>query len=232
LKIYYLFIIPLMLLGCQRSSKDYYNDGIDYFSKNNTKDAIDAFNKSLEISPNDTSCIMYLGKCFFKQENYPKAIYYFNKIYSSYPQKEDCIYSLALNYFYLGNGLKALQHADTLLKYNPNKPEYNVIKGRICIQLNKFEDSKKYLLKAIDLNPSDAYGFYSLALSYNYLNNPDSSIFYAKKYYEQKKDYLSRFLLASIYLLRANNREEANNEYTKLIDSIESDSHDNNDNDE
>ncbi len=210
----------MLILGCQKSAQDYYNKGVEYLSNDYLDDAIEAFEKSYKINPNDTSCAMQLGKCYYQQNNYNKAINLFEKIYSSYPQKENCIYSLVECYLHSGNILKASQLADTLLKFNPEESEYYCIKGRTLLQGNNFYDSKEYLSKAILLNPTVTNGYFFLALSYSYLNNLDSAVFCAKESYALHQSYKSKFLLASLYLLKANKFELAKKEFNDIIDSV------------
>ncbi|MHB8853603.1 MAG: tetratricopeptide repeat protein [Ignavibacteriaceae bacterium] len=220
---YLLTILLLLFLGCQKSSKDYYKDGMKYLSNDDTTLAIEAFRNSLKFNPADTSCIMYLGKCFYGQGNYDTAIYYFNQVYGLNKLNENCIYFLALSYLYLGNNLKASQLADTLLKFRPKEAEYYWVKGISNLRLKKYNESKDYLLSAIELDSTVSGGYFGLALSYNYLDKLDSALFYAKKSFDLQKDYKSRFLLGSIYLLRLNNLEGYSKELDKFIDAIMSD---------
>jgi tetratricopeptide (TPR) repeat protein len=185
--------------------------------------ATDYFVSANKLNPQDTSCIMYLGKCYYNQDKYDSAIYYLQQIQAKFPQNENCIYLLSLSYLNADNNLIASQFADTLLNIYPNDADYNWVKGSASFGLNKFDDSKYYFIRAIKLDSTIRDCYYYLSLSYNYLNQPDSALFYANKSFRRLNDYKSRFLLSSLFLLRLNNLNESRKEFDQLIDIIKSD---------
>jgi tetratricopeptide (TPR) repeat protein len=268
MKIYYLIIaiFTLLLVGCQKSSYDYYKEGVEHLSKGNFDEARKSFKSSIEkdknnynslyqlgkifykdsildlatdyflsankLNPSDTSCIMYLSKCYYNQDKYDSAIYYLQQFQSRFPQNEKCIYLLSVSYLNSDSNLIASQLADILLKMRPNEASYNLVKGIASFSLNRYDLSKYYFLRTIELDSILPHSYFYLSLSYNYLNLPDSALIYAKKSFEQLKDYRSKVLIGSLYLVRLNNLNESFNEFDRLIDMVKSDNNLDNESDD
>jgi tetratricopeptide (TPR) repeat protein len=205
--------------------KNYFNSylqlGKIYFNEGNYKLAIENLDYAHRISPNDTSCLDYLGMSMFEQNNFSNAIFFFNQAIKYYPHNQYFLYQSASSYYFNADYSKTSILCDTLIIINPQNSGYYLLKGRALIGLNKYDESKDYVFRAIELNPSIEYGYYCLALSYNYLNQLDSALYYAQKSFAQQKDFNSKFLLGSLYLLRTNNRPEYRKEFQYFIDYID-----------
>jgi tetratricopeptide (TPR) repeat protein len=71
--------------------------------------AIFAFNKVLEINPNDTESLFNLGNTYYMKKEYPKAIAFYEKLYTQNQNDPRLWYNLGEAQFSLGNHKESLK---------------------------------------------------------------------------------------------------------------------------
>tara|TARA_A100001015_G_scaffold287860_1_gene358091 strand:+ start:770 stop:2383 length:1614 start_codon:yes stop_codon:yes gene_type:complete len=86
-------------------------------------------------------------------------------IQKKYPNNRELLFLIANNYRNQDNCIKAINIYDKLIEQSENNYNYNYLKAICLDKLNKWEDSKKLLIKLISENPKDAYALNYLSYS-------------------------------------------------------------------
>ena len=84
----------------------YYGKALCFFQEGDFKNALQLFEKSNDLIPNDPLTLNNIGRCYVKLKNIDKAIDYFtnsfsyskDKFYIALYNKADCLYSLGRKY--------------------------------------------------------------------------------------------------------------------------------------
>ena len=86
-------------------------------------------------------------------------------IQKKYPNNRELLFLIANNYRDQNKCVKAIKIYNQLIKQSENNYNYNYLKAICLDKLNKWEDSKKILIKLISKNPVDAYALNYLSYS-------------------------------------------------------------------
>ena len=86
-------------------------------------------------------------------------------IQKKYPNNQQLLFLIANNYRDQDKCSEAIKIYNKLIKQSENDYRYNYLKAICLDKLNKWEDSKKILVKLISENPSDAYALNYLSYS-------------------------------------------------------------------
>jgi len=170
----------------------YYNRGLYLFNENQDKEALNDFNKAIELKPDYADAYNNRGSLFLKQGKTDEALNDLNKAIS---YNKDFIQS----YFNRGFLLyQKKQYAEALMDYNKVielKPEtgkltivYNLI-GLLYMNEKKYKEALDNFNKAIELQP----GFTEA------INNRGSLWIRQGKYEEAIRDYSTAIQLRSDY---------------------------------
>ena len=197
----------------------YYNRGDTFFDLGKFEDAIQNYDKAIELDSNVNSVYYYnRGNAYFSLGKFEEAIQDYNKAIDLNPN-DDLSYSNRGNaYFSLGKFEDAIQDYNKAIDLNPNDDLSYNNKGDAYFSLGKFEDAIQDYNKAIDLNPNNA----------SYYNNRGTTFTNLEKYEDAIQDYNKTIDLnpndnyayfnrgaAFTYL---NDYEKAINDFNKAID--------------
>jgi tetratricopeptide (TPR) repeat protein len=135
-------LVMLSTTGCDKLlARDQLNKGVAAYKNNQFEQAIEHFKKSVELDPNLKFAKLYLATAYAQQ--------YIPGVDS--PDN-------------LQNATLAIQQYQAVLDMDPKN--VNSIKGIaiLYLQMKKFDDSKSYYHKAIDLDPNDPEAYYSVGV--------------------------------------------------------------------
>jgi tetratricopeptide (TPR) repeat protein len=135
-------LVMLSTTGCDKLlARDQLNKGVAAYKNNQFEQAIEHFKKSVELDPNLKFAKLYLATAYAQQ--------YIPGVDS--PDN-------------LQNATLAIQQYQAVLDMDPKN--VNSINGIaiLYLQMKKFDDSKSYYHKAIDLDPNDPEAYYSVGV--------------------------------------------------------------------
>ncbi len=148
LKLITLAVVTLALfssLGCDKlRARDQLNKGVESFKNNHFEQAIDHFQKAVELDPNLINARMYLATAFVSQ----------------YIPQVDSPDNLRI-------AQQAIDEYQRVIDANPSRDQkVNAAKGIAYLYLNekKWDDAKKYYRMASDLDPNDPEPYYSVGV--------------------------------------------------------------------
>jgi len=145
-------------------AKDFYYKGNGYEIIKKYKNAIEAYDKAIELEPKYT--IAYQNRGFVKiiLKQYEEAINDFDKVIELIPKDVNYKIYCANTYYQIGIAKYHLKQYENALKYfnkaidfNPkdaNSTIYSYL-GMVKMNLKQYEEAMKDINKAIELNPKD-----------------------------------------------------------------------------
>jgi tetratricopeptide (TPR) repeat protein len=132
-------------MGCDKlRARDQLNKGVESFKNNHFEQAIDHFQKAVELDPNLINARMYLATAFVSQ----------------YIPQVDSPDNLRI-------AQQAIDEYQKVIDANPSRDQkVNAAKGIAYLYLNekKWDDAKKYYRMASDLDPNDPEPYYSVGV--------------------------------------------------------------------
>ena len=134
--------VMLSATGCDKlRARDQLNKGVASYKNNQFEQAINHFKEAVALDPSLKNAKLYLATAYAQQ--------YIPGVDS--PDN-------------LQNANLAIEQYQAVLEQDPKN--VNSIKGiaTLYLQMKKFEDSKKYFHKAIDLDPNDPEAYYSVGV--------------------------------------------------------------------
>ena len=199
-------IIPTTKTQQMGNLTNYYlNKGAALYQDEKPEEALLSFEKTVLVSPNDTSAYFYAGIVANSIENFDKAIHYLDLYREKGGASRDA-YSLLIN---INSGPKenkekALEYTRLAKTKFPNSSEFAKVEIGLLIEMNKVDAAKAGLEAAIVKEPSNKiYHFYL-----GYVNSKLEKWDLAKKNFEDalKIDpsyFDAQYYLAQIYYLDA-----------------------------
>ena len=176
--------------GSRYESRDYTDYGQALLAVGQGAEAITAFEKALELNPNNTDLIRFMGESYADTENYVKAVEYFQRLVDSGKHKSNDLFTLS-NY-YLGiastEGIDEATKADALAKSQQYIDEVDkLVPGNVLIVNQKAKLAK---FREGDNNTGAALNAYNELLSI--LETKEDKMEY-KRYFKYAYNYLATY---------------------------------------
>ena len=176
----------------------YAKRGLDYFSRNQYKQAIPEFNKAIELNPNYDELYLHRGCCYRRLNKFEPAIRDFNKTAELNPRNVLAYYDLGELY---SVGLRqqetAIQYYDKAIELNTYHRDSYLNRGYAYLNLGKWERAIPDLNKSIEIQPS-SLAYNNLGICYHKLSRFDEAIKSFDKALELNPNY------ADVYNNRGN----------------------------
>lgn len=153
--------------------------GVDFYQKENYKDAIREFKRGVSLSPRSENALKaydFLATTYLKLNDAEASI----KAYKSYlelaPSDRDIRVKLANLYYTVNKYSEAETEYKTALRLNPNSTDLLYSLGQVYLSTERYEDAEDIFKKIISLSPNGYYGYYGLGQVYNKKGKYDEAI--------------------------------------------------------
>lgn len=117
--------------------------------------ALEEFNKSLEINPENADIWSYKGSALYILGRYEEALGAFDKSLQINPKNENVWSFKGSTLYMLNKPEKALKAFDKALQKNPNKLEAWFNKGSVLFELGRYKQSLSAVENALRINAED-----------------------------------------------------------------------------
>ena len=121
------------------------NSGIQYFENEDYINAIDSFDKVLEINPKNQRAYNYKGDAFFKQRRYKEAITSYDKALEINPEYLDVLKDKGLALERLGKDDEAVKCYDEALRIKPDYHEAEYAKKTLLLKASTSKPTMRAL---------------------------------------------------------------------------------------
>ena len=134
----------------------YANLGFAFFQKGHAEEAIDQFEKAVEINPNDMDAHNDLGMALDEIGQLDEAIAQYQKALEIKPNYAGAHNNLGNTLFRKGQLAEAIEQYQMAVKINPNYSEAHGNLGAALFQMGHLDDAIAELQKALEINPNYA----------------------------------------------------------------------------
>ena len=196
-----------------KDAEDFFNMGNAYYKKNNYNNAIECYEKSVELLPNLPNSYFNMGNSYYLKGNYDKAIESYQKVIELQPVAS-AYYNIGCVFSAKCNNDKAIEYYQKAIKLNPNKVEAYGNMGVEYYMKGNYKKAIEYFQKALDSK----------------FNNAGDSIMENKNKYEEALELCEKTITLKIELAikynklgdifyETNNCDKAIENYVKAIES-------------
>jgi len=202
----------------QSSAMTYYNRGTYLMNEKKYKEALDDFNKTIELNNRYANAYFNRGKVLLDNNRLDEAMSDFNKVIELKPLNADAYYSRGVIYFNRKNYEASIKEYTKAIELKPDFSDAFYTRANSLRELKRNEEALKDYNKSIELKPAYALSWFNRAVLF--MNE--------KKNEEAIKDFNKAIevdpLYANAYVNRGNvfndekKYEEAIKDYTKAIE--------------
>lgn len=175
----------------------------------------------VKYSQDDAMSWYYLGCCYDALNKFHEAKHAYSTVIELRPEYIDVYKSFAIAYIKNQEADKAIELIDKAIKISEEE-DYSLyyIGGTACMAAQKFEDSIKYIKKALELNPDNIQLYNNLGTAYLTTGKTEEALETYKKTAEiDPKDSLAYFNIGSI--LQIQDKHEQACEYFAKANELE-----------
>lgn len=144
--------------------------GIECMRMDRDKKALDYFNRSVKVKPENYKTHYNRGLIYLKNQEAAKAIHDFNTCLSIY-EYHKAYTARATAYLLAGDLPKARQDANRALELNPANAKANFVLGNVYERTGQLEEAMRHYNKSIALEPEEADYYFKRAILYGKQQN-------------------------------------------------------------
>jgi tetratricopeptide (TPR) repeat protein len=170
-----LIVLFISLVACAGSKRDpvqskaMFDLGISNMRSGNNNKAFVKFHEALRFDDENAEALNGLGVIHLNLAEMDKAMDYFNQAILIKPDFSEAYNNLCYVYYKTEDYTMAIASCKLAIENpfytTPEKSLYNI--GRSYYKMGKYDESIKYMEKAVKRFPNFFQGYYALALSYN-----------------------------------------------------------------
>ena len=176
------------------SATDWYEKGVKFYESGNYKEALNAFNKAIQLNPQYAAAYNNRGVAYGKLGNYQQAINDYNKAIQLNPQYAIAYYNRGNVYHKLGNYQQAINDLNNTIQLNPQLTVAYYNRGIAYDKLGNYQQAINDFNKTIELNPQFAKAYNNRAVVYFKLGDEQKAVdnvkSAAKLGYKEAQDFL------------------------------------------
>ena len=178
----------------------YYNLGILYEKTKNPQKAKEAYEKAVELSPQD-DFYYNLGEVLVELEDWDNAINAFKNVLKNDPNDSNCYFNLGLCYYHKDETKMASDNFQRAIELNPDDFYAHFYLGNIYQQNGLTNFAADCYKKVLEISPDYSWAYYNLAAISASNNNYEEASEYLLKAIEYNEgDIDSWKLLTKIYI--------------------------------
>ena len=195
------------------SSADWFDKGSALDRAKNYKDAVEAFNKSIELNPQNANAYGNRGVAHYKLGDNQQAINDYDKAIELNPQNAVAYYNRGAAYYALGNNQQAIRDRNEAIDLNPQYAEAYSNRGAAHYVLGNNLQAIKDYNKAIALNPRHAIAYYNRGTAYCQMCDNQRAIKDFNKVIELNPQHAGAYYNRGIVYGITGNKQQAIDDY-------------------
>ena len=197
----------------------YYNRGDTFFDLGKFEDAIQNYDKAIELDSNvNSACYYNRGTAYFSLGKFEDAIQDYNKAIDLNPNNASYYYNRGTTFANLEKFEDAIQDYNKAIDLNPNDESVYYNRGVAFIYLNEYEKAIENLSKAIDLNPNKDSTYYNRGIAFTNLSDSEKAIKDFNKAIDLNSNNASYYNNRGTLYINQGNYDEAVKDFSKAID--------------
>jgi tetratricopeptide (TPR) repeat protein len=138
------------------------NFGNAFLLKGETQDAVEQYEKALQLNPTDPYVPFNLASALLQAGRFEEAVGYFEQALRIDPNDPQAHYKLGVSLVNAGQPDKAIGHFEQAIKIMPEFAEAHVILGSVLFDQGKIPEAIAHWERALKINPEFAEAHYNL----------------------------------------------------------------------
>jgi superkiller protein 3 len=155
--------------------------GIDLLNDDKINEAIEYFDKALEIDPKNIIAILSKADALQKLHHYDESLQYFDKALEIDPKNMEILKNKGFLLQRIGGAKQAIKYFDKALEIDPKNMEILKNKSFAYSELENFEEAIKSLDIVLAEDPNDGYALLNKGINLIYLSKLDEALQYFDK---------------------------------------------------
>lgn len=149
-------LLPVLLAACTTlpTSSEYLLRGDGYFQDGKPQKALEAYNRALELNPDNLEGYASRGAVYYFTGDYDNAEKDFLHVLSQNPYQVDAYTAYASTLAAKGDFQNALTVLNLALQLRPSKPEIFFSRAGVFFMLGQFENAVRDYTSVINLRPA------------------------------------------------------------------------------
>jgi tetratricopeptide (TPR) repeat protein len=177
----------LTKLGFPTDAKTAFLRGNYYYNQRRYKEALTAYNWSLELRPNDPVTLNNRGNTYHELEKYDEALADYNRSLELRPDDPSTLYNRGNTYNKLEKYDEALADFNRSLELRPDDPSTLNNRGITYTKLKKYDEALADFNRSLELRPDHPSTLYNLACLLSLWGKPNDALTYLKKAIDKDK---------------------------------------------
>ncbi|MCP4109426.1 MAG: tetratricopeptide repeat protein [Desulfobacteraceae bacterium] len=203
----------------QRKRDSFYELGINSYYQKKYEEAINHFQKAIEVDHDYANAYNGLGIVFRNQKNYEEAIKHYRKAIEIGPNHAKAYYNLGNVYSDQKNYEEAIKQYRKAIEIGPNHANVYSGLGIAFRKQKNYEEAIKQYRKAIEIDPNHTNAYNNLGIAFRKQKNYEEAIKQYRKAIEIDPNYANAYCnLGNVYSADQKNYEEAVKQYQKAIE--------------
>ena len=200
------------------SAKHYFYKGLRSDRRGEYKDALEFYNKTLEIEPNSPSTYNNRGIVKVKLGDHKAAVTDFNKAIEINPRYAKAYYNRGLAKMQLGDHEDAVTDFNKAIEINSRYAKAYNKRGLVKVQLGDYNNAVKDFDKAIEINPLYADAYSNRGLVKVELGNYEDAVLDFDKAIEINPRYAKAYHNRGIVKVKLGDHKAAVTDFNKAIE--------------
>jgi tetratricopeptide (TPR) repeat protein len=195
----------------------YYNRGVVFKNEKRYIEAINDFNKAIELQPFYSEAYNNRGIIFSGEKRNDMAIKDFNKAIELKPDNAQAYNNRGLLLMNEKRNDEALKDFNKTIELKPDQAEPYNNRGTVLINENRNEEAIKDFKKAIELKPDYAEAYYNRGNAFAKIRTNAEAISDFTNAIKLKSDYIAAYNNRGIVFVNEKRNEEAIKDFTRVI---------------
>ena len=197
--------------------KGWFNKGFDLGKLERYEEAIEAYEKAIEINPKYNDAWFNKGFDLGKLKRYEEAIEAYEKAIEINPKDNDAWYNKGFRLARLKRYEEAIEAYEKAIEINPKDDKAWLNKGFCLGKLRRYEEAIEVSEKAIEINPKEALGYSNIGELFFKLGNLEDASKNAKNALKRNENLTSALSLQGRIDIEEKNYDAASKSFKKAI---------------
>jgi tetratricopeptide (TPR) repeat protein len=193
------------------------NLGIARLNKGRMDEAMDHFQKALQINPDDAVACYNVGCVLLQKNKVDEAMDYFQKALQINPDNSEAHNNLGYALLQKDNVDEAMVHFQRALQINPDFEGAHNNLGMVLLQKGNVDEAMVHFQKALQINPDYAEAHNNLGVVLLQKGNVDEAITHYQKALEIKPDFAEAHYDFGFALCQKGSVDEGITHYKKAL---------------
>jgi Flp pilus assembly protein TadD len=200
------------------TATDWFEQGVKFYGSGNFKEAINAYNRAIELNPQYAEANIGRGLAYEDLGNFQQAINDFSKAIELKPRSAEAYYRRGAAYYRLvvyggaddksGNFQRAINDLSKTIELEPRNIEAYSGRGLAYDKLGNYQQAVNDFTKTTQLDPQNASAYIKLGLAYGNLGNYQQAINAYSKAIKVFPKYSEAYYRRGAAYLKLNNEQK------------------------